>query len=98
MTQARGVAGERSIDAALDGERGVDADGRRGWDWKKLALAAIIVGAIAAFFALGGHRWLDFAALKENRAALLEFTERNYAGMIVGVAAAYIVLAALSLP
>ncbi|HEU4558982.1 MAG TPA: TVP38/TMEM64 family protein [Longimicrobium sp.] len=98
MTSDSGVAADRSADAASDTASDGAADGRRGWDWKKLVLATIIVGAIAAFFALGGHRWLDFEALKENRAALLEFTERNYVTVVLGVAAAYIILTALSLP
>jgi uncharacterized membrane protein YdjX (TVP38/TMEM64 family) len=98
MTPDSGVAADRPTDTAPGTGADGAADRRRGWDWKKLALAAIIVGAIAAFFALGGHRWLDFAALKENRAALLEFTERNYAAVILGVGVAYIILTALSLP
>ncbi|HEX9938066.1 MAG TPA: VTT domain-containing protein [Longimicrobium sp.] len=97
MTPFRSTADE-AVDATPADGQGDAADGPRGWNWKKLALAAVIVGAIAAFFALGGHRWLDFGALKANRARMLEFTERNYATVIVGVAAAYIVLTALSLP
>ncbi|HYH79908.1 MAG TPA: TVP38/TMEM64 family protein [Longimicrobium sp.] len=79
-------------------EAGSDDSGRRGWDWKKVAIAAVFVGGIAAFFLLGGHRWLDFEALKANRARLLDYTERHYAQTILAVAAGYIVLTALSLP
>lgn len=72
--------------------------GGRGLDWKKVAIAAVFVGGVVAFFALGGHRWLDFATLKANRARLLGYTEQHYATMVLAVAVGYVVLTALSLP
>lgn len=78
---------------------GAEAEGGRGgWNWKKTALVVVFVGGVVAFFALGGHHWLDFGALKANRARLLDFTQRHYAAMIVAVAVGYIALTALSLP
>jgi uncharacterized membrane protein YdjX (TVP38/TMEM64 family) len=58
----------------------------------------VFVGAVVAFFALGGHHWLNFATLKANRARLLDFTGEHYGAMVVGVAVGYVVLTALSLP
>jgi uncharacterized membrane protein YdjX (TVP38/TMEM64 family) len=72
--------------------------GGRGWSWKKTALVVVIVGAVAAFFALGGHRLFDFGVLKANRARLLDFTERHYAATIAAVTVGYIGMTALSLP
>ena len=71
---------------------------RRRPSWKKLALAGIIVGSVAAFFALGGHRYLNFETLKAHRQALLGFTRRHYIPMVFGVALAYMVATALSFP
>jgi uncharacterized membrane protein YdjX (TVP38/TMEM64 family) len=71
---------------------------RKGSAWKKIALAAVLVAAVAAFFALGGPRWLDFDTLKANRALLLDFTARHHVAMLVGAAAAYAAAIALSLP
>lgn len=69
---------------------------RRGADWKKVALAAVMLGALIAFVRLGGS--LDFETLKAHRAELLEFTRRNYLPMLVGATAAYIAATALSFP
>ena len=70
----------------------------RGWDWKKLALVAVIVAIVAAFFLLGGHEYLRLDTLKANRARLLDFTHRHYAAMLVATMFAYVLLTALSLP
>jgi len=85
-----------SKDSATDSA--ADGGGGRGWNWKKVAIAVVFVGGVVAFFALGGHRWLDFATLKANRARLLSYTEQHYALMVVAVAVGYIILTALSLP
>jgi uncharacterized membrane protein YdjX (TVP38/TMEM64 family) len=71
---------------------------RRRPSWKKIALAGIIVGSVAAFFALGGHRYLNFETLKTHRQALQAFTRRHYIPMVFGVALAYMVATALSFP
>jgi uncharacterized membrane protein YdjX (TVP38/TMEM64 family) len=69
---------------------------RRGFDWKKVALAAVMVGALIAFVRFGGS--LDFETLKAHRAELLEFTRRNYLPMLIGATVAYIAATALSFP
>ncbi|HWK90063.1 MAG TPA: TVP38/TMEM64 family protein [Longimicrobium sp.] len=70
----------------------------RGRTWKKAALGAVIVGAVAAFFLLGGHHWLTFERLKEHREELLEFTRQNYAAMLVAAVLVYTAATAASLP
>lgn len=93
------AAGEPPADTPASADDGDEAENRRGgWNWKKTALLLVFVGGIVAFFALGGHHWLDFGALKANRARLLDFTQRHYAAMVIMVAVGYIVLVALSLP
>ncbi|HEU0299438.1 MAG TPA: VTT domain-containing protein [Longimicrobium sp.] len=69
---------------------------RGGIDWKKVALAAVMLGALIAFVRLGGS--LDFDTLKAHRAELLEFTRRNYAAMLIGGTLAYTAATALSFP
>lgn len=64
----------------------------------KLAIAAVIVVAIGAFFYLDLGRFLSLAALKENRDRLLSFTEANYASSVVLFILAYIAATGLSLP
>ena len=66
--------------------------------WKKIALGAAIVGALGAFFALGGPRWLTLETLKANRQALLAFKDRNYAAVLVSAAVVYALATALSFP
>jgi uncharacterized membrane protein YdjX (TVP38/TMEM64 family) len=74
------------------------ATGGRGERWKKIALAAVILGAVAAFFALGGPRYLDFETLKAHRDELLAFKNRHFAGMLVASLVVYALSTALSLP
>ena len=69
-----------------------------GRDWRKLALAAAVVAALAAFFLLGGPRWLSLETLQANRERLLGFTERHYAAVLVGAAVVYAAATALSFP
>ncbi len=72
------------------------ADPPRRRDWKRLVLAAVIVGAITAGLVWGGH--FDFDTLKAHRAELLAFTQRHYASMLVGVTVVYTVATAVSFP
>ena len=67
-------------------------------NWRKVALATVLVGSLGAFFALGGHRWLTFENLKTHREALLAFKDRHFASMIVGAALVYAAATALSFP
>ena len=66
--------------------------------WKKIALAAAIVGALAAFFALDGPRYLDFETLKAHRDELLAFKSRHFVAMLVGALVVYAAATALSVP
>jgi len=67
-------------------------------DWRKLALAAAVLAAVAAFFLLGGPRWLSLETLQSNRERLHDFTDRHYAAVLVGAAVAYAAATALSIP
>lgn len=66
--------------------------------WLKLGLLALFVGVVAAFFALGGQRYLTLETIKSNRDALLGFTGEHY---VAALAIAFVVYAgavAFSLP
>jgi uncharacterized membrane protein YdjX (TVP38/TMEM64 family) len=71
---------------------------RRGGRWKKVVLASVMLGGLAAFFALGGHRYLTLESLRENRAILLAYTERNFVTMLLLAFVVYVVATALSFP
>ncbi len=62
-----------------------------------LALAGIVV-AVAAFFALGGHRYLGFDYLKSQQAAIEQWYASNPLQAALGFFAAYVAVTALSLP
>ncbi len=64
----------------------------------KILIAAVIACAIGAFFYFDLGRFLSLDALKQNRDALLAFTEANYAGSVALFILAYIVVTGLSLP
>lgn len=57
-----------------------------------------IVGAIAAFFALGLDRYLTFEALRDNRHLLMTLVEDHAVLMALGFVAVYALATALSLP
>ncbi len=66
--------------------------------WLKLLPVVIIICGIVAFFVLDLDRFLTFEALKENREALLAWTENNRLQAILVFGAAYAVMVAFSLP
>ncbi len=66
--------------------------------WAKLVIIALFVGAIAAFFALGGQHYLSLETVKANRDALLSFTERHFIAALVIAFLVYVGAIALSLP
>jgi uncharacterized membrane protein YdjX (TVP38/TMEM64 family) len=66
--------------------------------WLKLAVLIVFVGGVAAFFALGGRRYITLDTLKANREALLGFTRSHYLPMVLLACAVYTVSTALSLP
>jgi uncharacterized membrane protein YdjX (TVP38/TMEM64 family) len=71
---------------------------RRGPDWAKVAIVLLVAAGVAAFFVLGGPKWLNLATLKAHRAALLDYTHRHYAAVVAVSVVAYVVVTALSLP
>ena len=66
--------------------------------WRRLALGAIFVVALVAFFALGWQRYLTLDAAKANRDALLAFTSEHYAAALAIAFLTYAGATALSLP
>jgi uncharacterized membrane protein YdjX (TVP38/TMEM64 family) len=87
MSVAAGASGE--------GAAAIRARGRR---WRKIALATVMLGGLASFFVLGGHRYLTIEQLKANRAFLHDFTERHFVTMFALAFLVYLVATALSFP
>lgn len=65
---------------------------------KKAVIVLAGAAAVALFFGLGLQRYLNLAALKANRQALLEFHAAHRLATVSGFMAVYIVQTALSLP
>jgi uncharacterized membrane protein YdjX (TVP38/TMEM64 family) len=80
------------------GAGGSPAEAAGGVDWRKLALLGAVAAALAAFFLLGGPRWLSLDTLQSNRERLLDFTGRHYAAVLVGAMLVYAAATALSFP
>lgn len=66
--------------------------------WIKLAILAVFVGGIVAFFALGGQKYLNLDAIKQNRDLLLNYTRDHYALALLAAFLIYTVSTALSFP
>jgi pyruvate/2-oxoglutarate dehydrogenase complex dihydrolipoamide dehydrogenase (E3) component/uncharacterized membrane protein YdjX (TVP38/TMEM64 family) len=64
----------------------------------RLVLAAAIVGAIAAFFALGGQAYLSFDSIKEQQAALQAYHASHPWRTAALYFLAYVAVTGLSLP
>ena len=64
----------------------------------KMAIVAVVAGAIGAFVYFDLGQFLSLNALKENRDHLLAFTEANYAAAVGLFILAYIVVTGMSLP
>lgn len=69
-----------------------------GGTWGRLAILALFVGAIVAFFALGGQRYVDLDTIKGNRDALLAFTQHHYVAALAIAFLVYTGATAFSLP
>lgn len=74
------------------------APGKGGNKWLKLLILAVFLGAIIAFFAFGGQKYLSLDTIKSNRDALLTFTQDHRLATIVIAFVVYTVAVALSLP
>lgn len=66
--------------------------------WAKLALGAVFVGALAAFFVLDGPRYLSLETIKGQRDVLLDFAQRHFAAALAIAFVVYAGATALSLP
>lgn len=66
--------------------------------WGQWVVAALFVGGLVAFFALGGQRYLSLDMIKANRDALLAFADRHFAAAVVIAFAIYAGATALSVP
>ena len=64
----------------------------------KFALLAVFVGAIGAFFALGGQHFLALETIKSNRDTLLQFTHAHFATALALGFLIYVGAVAFSLP
>ncbi len=71
---------------------------RRGRPWVKVAVLALFVAAIAAFFAFDGTRYLTLDAVKQHGESLRTFTETHYAEALVLAFVVYAIATTLSLP
>jgi len=66
--------------------------------WAKLAIAALFITGIVAFFVFGGERYLSLDAVKENRDALLAFTSAHYVQALLTAFVVYATATAFSIP
>jgi pyruvate/2-oxoglutarate dehydrogenase complex dihydrolipoamide dehydrogenase (E3) component/uncharacterized membrane protein YdjX (TVP38/TMEM64 family) len=64
----------------------------------KLGLIVLLAVLVAAFFALGGPRYLSFEAIKAQQAALSDYYAAHRAATIGAFFVLYVVVTALSLP
>ena len=64
----------------------------------RLLVLAVIVALIAAFFALGGHRYLSFASIKEQQAAIQSYYATYAWQTALAYFATYVAVTGLSLP
>ncbi len=66
--------------------------------WLKLTVAALFIGALVAFFSLGGEQYLSLEAIKNNRDNLLAYTENHYLVAILLAILIYTASTAFSIP
>lgn len=79
-------------------ENKIDLQKAKSRAWAKGLVLLIFLGALAAFFVLGGGQWLSLEALKENRDTLLSYSQNHYVLMLFAAFVVYTVSTALSLP
>ncbi len=66
--------------------------------WPRLAILAVFLGGVIAFFTLDGERYLTLETIKGQRDALLAYTHEHYARSLVIAFAVYAGAVSLSLP
>jgi uncharacterized membrane protein YdjX (TVP38/TMEM64 family) len=64
----------------------------------KFAILAVFVGAVIAFFALGGPKYLTLDAVKAHRDTLLDYTRQHFALSLLIAFAVYVAAASFSIP
>lgn len=65
---------------------------------KRIWPLLVIAGALAAFFALGGPKYITLDALRENQDILKAFVTNNFVLAVIGFVALYASLTAISVP
>lgn len=65
---------------------------------RRLLPAAVLLGGLGAFFALGGHRYVGFDTLEHHREALKEVVAAHPVTAPVAFIAVYAVMVAFSIP
>ncbi len=65
---------------------------------RKLAVVALLALAAGAFFALGGHRYLTFDAVKAQQGAIQAYYATHPWQTAIGFFVIYIAVTGLSLP
>jgi uncharacterized membrane protein YdjX (TVP38/TMEM64 family) len=71
---------------------------KHGTRWGRIAILALFVAAVAAFFLLGGQRWLSLDALRANAERLRGYTADHYAAMLVASVLVYAAATAVNVP
>jgi len=79
------------------GDARTNAAAVRRW-WFRLVLLAVFVGAVVAFVALGGPKYLSLDTIQSHRDALLLWTRQHYAASLAIAFAVYAGAVALSIP
>ena len=69
-----------------------------GRPWRRVALVALLVAAIAAFLSLAEARYITLDAVKQNAEALRAFTAAHYGASLALAFAVYAIATSLSLP
>jgi len=64
----------------------------------RAAVLAVFAGALLLFFVLGGEDYVSFDAVKNSRAALLDYSERHFGVALAAAFGIYTLSTALSLP
>jgi uncharacterized membrane protein YdjX (TVP38/TMEM64 family) len=96
-SSATGVA-PPSDSSGSTGSPDAPEGGASGSGWRKALVLLVFAGGLAAFFALGGQRWLSLDALQANRDTLAAYTQRHFVAMAVAGALVYAAATALSIP
>ncbi len=66
--------------------------------WIKLSIATLFISGISAFFIFGGDDFLSLNALRNNRDALLNYTQEHYTRALLLAILIYAVATAMSFP